>query len=243
LLEKTTAETQRGTIAIQLRQLQQDLDLIQSQFMLLINTNNVYTPNASSLKMTLLNGVDSSSLNKHPSLKILEQRKIEASIGRKLERSKLLPDLNVGFFSMTMKGNGADNVFYTSSSRFNALQIGLGVPLFFGSQKAKVEASKINQSIAENSYLLETNLLQYQLKTNLSQYKTDLAAVQYFENTGLKNATLILSVANKQFESGEINFMEWVILTNQSITIQSNYLDAIKNLNETSIQINYLISK
>jgi cobalt-zinc-cadmium resistance protein CzcA len=77
----------------------------------------------------------------------------------------------------------------------------------------------------------------------LSQYKTDLAAVQYFENTGLKNATLILSVANKQFESGEINFMEWVILTNQSITIQSNYLDAIKNLNETSIQINYLISK
>jgi heavy metal efflux system protein len=243
LLEKTTAETQRGTIAIQLRQLQQDLDLIQSQFMLLLNTNNVYTPNASSLKMTLLNGVDSSSLNKHPSLKILEQRKIEASIGRKLERSKLLPDLNVGFFSMTMKGNGADNVFYNSSSRFNALQIGLGVPLFFGSQKAKVDASKINQSIAENSYLLETNLLQYQLKTNLSQYKTDLAAVQYFENTGLKNATLILSVGNKQFESGEINFMEWVILTNQSITIQSNYLDAIKNLNETSIQINYLISK
>jgi len=38
VLEKATAESQRGTIAIQLKQLQQDLDISRLQFKLLLNT-------------------------------------------------------------------------------------------------------------------------------------------------------------------------------------------------------------
>ena len=53
---------------------------------------------------------------------------------------------------------------------------------------------------------------------------------------------LILETANKQFINGEINYLDWVMLTNQAINIQSNYLDAIKNLNESIIQINYFLT-
>jgi len=66
---------------------------------------------------------------------------------------------------------------------------------------------------------------------------------KYLENTYHNNDKIIFETANKQFISGEINYLDWVMLTNQAISIQSNYLDAIKNLNETIIQINYLITK
>ena len=144
---------------------------------------------------------------------------------------------------MTMKGSGADNVVYNASTRFQSVQLGVGIPLFFGAQKAKINASKINQNISENLYLQEKNSLQNQYQSLLSQYQTNVSTVNYYESTALKNSKLIFETANKQFANGEINYLDWVMLTNQAISIQSNYVDALKNLNLSIIQINYLITK
>ena len=243
VLEKTTAESQRGNITMQLYQLQQDIELILLQFKLILNTSTSFIPTESSSKLTLEVSTDKSLLNQHPSLKIIEQQKKTSLINQKLEKSRLMPDLNFGYYNMTMKGTGSDNVTYNSNTRFQSLQFGLGIPLFFGAQKAKINSSKINQTISENNYLQEMNLLQSQFNAAIRQYQSNLATVNYFENTALKNASLISETANKQFNNGELNYLEWVMLTNQAISIRSNYLDAVKNLNETTIQINYLISK
>ena len=243
ILEKTTAETQRGSIAIQLNQLEKDLELIKMQFNLLLNTSTQFIPTESSVKIDFNLSNDSNLVNQHPYLKIMEQQKKMSVINSKLEKSKLMPDLSIGYYNMTMNGAGADNKYYNSSTRFQSVQVGLGIPLFFGSQKAKIYASKINQHISENEYRIERNNLYLGYNSIIGQYKTHLETVNYFENTALKNAKLIFETANKQFINGELNYLEWVILTNQAISIQSNYLDAVKNLNETIIQINYLITK
>jgi cobalt-zinc-cadmium resistance protein CzcA len=243
VLEKTTAESQRGNITMQLYQLQQDIELILLQFKLILNTSTSFIPTESSSKLNLEVSTDKSLLNQHPSLKIIEQQKKTSLINQKLEKSRLMPDLNFGYYNMTMKGTGSDNVTYNLNTRFQSLQFGVGIPLFFGAQKAKINSSKINQTISENNYLQEMNLLQSQFNAAIRQYQSNLATVNYFENTALKNASLISETANKQFNNGELNYLEWVMLTNQAISIRSNYLDAVKNLNETTIQINYLISK
>jgi len=243
VLEKTTAETQRGTIAIQLKQLEQDIEIIKLQFKLLLNSTTNFIPNEPSVKIDFDLSNDSNLVNQHPFLKIIEQQKKMSILNSKLEKSKLMPDLSIGYYNMTMKGAGADNKYYNSSTRFQSVQVGVGIPLFFGSHKAKINASKINQHISENTYLLERNNLQLGYKSVMGQYQTNLETVNYFEKTALKNASLIFETANKQFVNGELNYLEWVMLTNQAISIQSNYLDAIKNLNESIIQINYLITK
>jgi cobalt-zinc-cadmium resistance protein CzcA len=243
VLEKTTAENQRGTIAIQLKQLEQDIDIIKLQFKLLLNSTTNFIPNEPSVKINFDLSNDSNLVNQHPFLKIIEQQKKMSILNSKLEKSKLMPDLSIGYYNMTMKGAGADNKYYNSSTRFQSVQVEVGIPLFFGSHKAKINASKINQHISENTYLLERNNLQLGYKSVMGQYQTNLETVNYFEKTALKNASLIFETANKQFINGELNYLEWVMLTNQAISIQSNYLDAVKNLNETIIQINYLITK
>jgi cobalt-zinc-cadmium resistance protein CzcA len=243
ILEKTTAETQRGVIAIQLNQLEQDIELIKLQFMLLLNTTTHFIPTEASVKIDFNLTNDSNLVNQHPFLKIIEQQKKMSLLNTKLEKSKLMPDLSIGYYNMTMNGAGADNNYYNSSTRFQSVQVGLGIPLFFGSYKAKINASKINQHISENDYVIERNNLQLGYKSFIGQYQTNLETVNYFEKTALKNAKLIFETANKQFLNGELNYLEWVMLTNQAIGIQSNYLDAVKNLNETIIQINYLITK
>ena len=242
-LEKATAETQRGLISQQLRQLRQDIETISLQYKLLLNTNSNLYPYESSLKISTSVSMDSSVVNQHPFLKIIEQQKNISVINQKLEKSKLLPDLSIGYYNMTMKGSGADNKIYNGSTRFQSVQVGIGVPLFFGSQRAKINSSKISQSISENNYLIEKNILENQYRSLISKYHSNLTTVNYFESTALKNASLIISTANKQFVNGDINYLEWAMLTNQAITIESNYLDALRDLNETIIELNYLASK
>ena len=71
------------------------------------------------------------------------------------------------------------------------------------------------------------------------QYHKHLQTVQYFESKPLKNAALITVTANQQIAAGNINYLEWTQLINQATTIKNDYLDAVRNLNEAIIQLNY----
>jgi cobalt-zinc-cadmium resistance protein CzcA len=53
---------------------------------------------------------------------------------------------------------------------------------------------------------------------------------------------LIFETAQKQFVNGDINYLDWAMLVNQSIAIQSNYQDAILKLNESAIELTYLLN-
>jgi len=242
ILEKTTAELQRGAIAIQLKQLQQDLEIVKLQFELVLNTTTNFIPTENTKKLTLQESTGNKNLDQHPLIRLMVQQQKISLLSRRIERAKLLPDFNIGYYNMTMKGTGSDNRTYGSSTRFQSVQIGLGIPLFFGSQKAKVNAARINQTISDNQYQIEKILLEHQYQSLLSTYQANLATVDYFESTALKNAQMIFETSNKQFANGDINYLDWVMLTNQAINIQSGYIDAVRSLNETIIQINYLFT-
>ena len=243
ILEKTTAETQRGNISLQLMVIQEEIELSVLQFQLLLNSADKVEPLAESTKVSALWAIDSITISEHPILKVLRQQKVTASANTELEKSRLLPDLSIGLSNTSIKGMGADNSLYSASSRFTAASIGVGIPLFSSSQKAKINASKTYEQISENNYLQQEQLLASQYRGLLIQYQTYLQNVHYFETSALPNANIITQTANKQFINGDINYLEWVMLTNQSISIQNSYLDAIRLLNESIISINYLLFK
>jgi len=56
--------------------------------------------------------------------------------------------------------------------------------------------------------------------------------------TGLKNADVITSTANKQFLNGQIDYLDWVLLINQAVSIQSDYIEALRNRNASIVEIN-----
>ncbi len=243
LLEKTTAENQRGNIYLQLKSLEEEIEITKLQFRLLLNTTSAVEPEASHEKMKAALLTGNNSLEGHPLLTILQQHKETAKANTLLEKSKLLPDLMIGVSNMSMKGMGPDNVLYGSSSRFTSASIGVGIPVFASSQKARVNASKTSERITENNYQQQLQLLETQYQSALAQYRTNLQTVAYYEQTGIPNAKTIITTANKQFSGGEINYLDWVMLTNQATSIQSSYLDVVKMLNESILSINYLLSK
>lgn len=243
ILEKTTAETQRGQIAIQLNQLRSDVESLQVHFQYLLNTTTHFTPSAENQKMFFTAMLDTFAISKHPTLQILQQQKQISLVKTQLEKSKLLPNLTIGYYNTSIAGMGADDIFYTTSTRFNSIQFGVGVPLFFGSQKSKINSNKTLELISENNYQIGLQTLNNEYKSTFKKYQTQLQIVNYFEETALKNASTITKTANQQMVNGNINYLEWTMLINNAVSIQSDYTDAIKDLNQSIIQLNYLTSK
>jgi len=241
ILEKITAETQRGNIKLQLKQLQQESALLQSQFQLLLNTENLLTPEINAVVM--VNNLAETDVIEHPLLKIKAQQQEVGQALTSVEKAKLLPDISLGFYSTTIKGVGPNEVYYSGTTRFNSGQVGLNIPIFASAQKAKIKAAKIYETELANAYAVEKQQLVQQYKAAYAAYENSRDVVTFLKQTALSNAQKITATADKQFINGDINYLDWVVLTNQSISILDQYINATKTLNENAIQLNYLTTK
>lgn len=243
ILEKTTAENQRGQIALQLSQLKQDVELLQIQFQLLLNTTSLFVPDENEVLQNNFSENDTTLLSLHPAMKFYKQQQQIATANTKLERSRLAPDITFGYNIMGMKGTGSDNKTYNRIPQFHSGQIGLGIPIFVKSQKARINAAKTNEIIVANEYEMNLQNFENAYRSVFAEYQKFEKTVQYFKTTALKNAEIITTTANQQFLNGDINYLEWVLLINQATTIQSDYIEAVKNKNNAVAELNFYINK
>ena len=235
VLEKATASNQKSAIDIQLKQIQQEVKTLQLQFQWLLNSDVEYLPLETS-KTNLSNPEVSS----HPLLKMLEQQKTVAEKQTEVEKSRLLPGLQLAYNLNSFKGTGADDKIYNATPQFHSVMLGVGIPIFSGGQKARIEASKMAENIAENDRI-NTEFSLNKKATQLRQiYQTNLEIVNRYESSELKNAEIITETAQKQFTNGEINYLEFVMLINQTLALKNNYTDALLKLNESAIELQYL---
>lgn len=239
ILEQATAQNQLAQIKLQSDQLVADKAIAQLQFQLLLNTTVSLVPMSMDYEMRREDEADTMVLANHPYLRQMQQQQQIAMAAIKVEQSKLLPDITIGINNTSMKGTGADDRLYTASSRFTSLQAGLAIPLLGRTQRTKVKAARLYNTVTESNYEAGAKELAYQYQAALVQYRKQLQAVRYMEQNTIKNASLITETANRQFNNGDINYLEWVMLVNQSIAARNDYIEAINNLNEATIRLQY----
>ncbi|CAA7391158.1 hypothetical protein CHRY9393_02858 [Chryseobacterium fistulae] len=236
ILEKTTASNQKSAIEIQLKQLQQELSVLGYQLQWLLNTDTDFLPD----DQKIFHGGIKDELNLHPAIQVLQQQKNISEQQIALEKAKMLPGLQLAYNLNSFGGMGADDKVYSSVPQFHSVQLGVSVPVFSGGHKARIQAAKIAESVAENDMMnTEFNLLN-QLKKVKNIYKTNLDIVARYESSELKNADVITETAKKQFLAGEINYLEFVILVNQAVALKNSYADAVWKLNQSAVELEYL---
>ncbi|HOY48627.1 MAG TPA: CusA/CzcA family heavy metal efflux RND transporter [Flavobacteriales bacterium] len=239
ILEVTSASAQRGQMNLQLQHLEMEQARVQAEFQLLLNTSTQYIPDVGSTnELTITPSLQFNSNNPH--LLVLEQNKVVSHAAYRTEKARLMPSLNVAYSNMTMFGSGSDNKSYTYNTRFQSGQFGLGLPIFTGAQRARIKAAGIQQQIAEYSFSSGMIKMQSEYQLALQQLDNYRKAQTYYDETGVPNSKLIIETANRQLNNGDINYLEWVILTNQAIQIQNESLGANYQFYNALIHILYL---
>lgn len=240
-LEATTAENQRIQIANQLLEIKADYAVLIRQFNFLLNTTGLLEPELDSMVYQPEYLTEATRVFDTPLLKMQRQIIDLSKSQSRLERSRLLPHLNLGYNNTSIIGwqtsaAGADQ-YFGGGKRFSSFQAGIGIPLSLGAGRAKVQASVIQTRKHEQ----ELEALDKELTTRLekasqsyNQYKNKLHS---FQSVLLPNAERVLKLAAAKMAAGEISFLEWVIYVNQTVQVRSDYLDTVQHLNESILEM------
>ncbi|MBX7180650.1 MAG: CusA/CzcA family heavy metal efflux RND transporter [Bacteroidia bacterium] len=237
LLEKSYADVLSGNIHLQKKNLQNELELCILRFQLILNTPIAYTPKPGSIKFEQLSLGQAES---HPYQKTWEQQIQLAQTNLSLQKAQMLPNLSLGLTNQSFRGYGSDNKFYTGKTRFTSYQVGVGIPLFFAAGRSQIKAQETKLKIAQNEASWKKTWLENQLKIAEQQLNNCKERLQYYENHQLRDAGQISTLAKKQFQAGDINFLDWANLQKQAFDIQMNYLDVVQESNNYSIHLLYL---
>ncbi|WAC39662.1 CusA/CzcA family heavy metal efflux RND transporter [Pedobacter sp. SL55] len=238
LLEKASANNQILQLNTKLSNLEVEALVLQQQLAFLLNTNAVLKPQAESLKAKPT-FADTLAWANHPLIKLQQQEEKTAEATTKMEQAKLLPEFNVGYNSTTLR----DDIRFKQSDRFQSFQLGLSIPLFGGSQRNRVKSAKFDEAYRKSETANASKQISSSLKSAYAQYQAQLSLVESLEKDGLKTAKEITSTLDKQLQNGAINYLEWTMLNNQAIEMKASYFEAIKQLNRSITELNYLLTQ
>ncbi|MDP4275259.1 MAG: efflux RND transporter permease subunit, partial [Bacteroidota bacterium] len=246
-LDVITARSQSLEIKNQLQQTSADIVIYNRKLQALLNTRIPIYPSDTVLKrISFIPVCDSTAIAQNPALGNSRQQVEISQLETKLERSRMMPDFSVGYFSQTIRGtqdvNGVSRTF-GAGDRFTGIQAGIAVPLWFVPHTSKIKAAKINESIARNNSELFAKSLSANYRELLDEYGKYLGSVEYYEQQAIPEADMIIVQATGSYKAGAIDYLEYILSLNRALTIRQNYLDALNSFNQTIINIDFITGK
>ena len=177
--------------------------------------------------------------------RVLRQQVAVAQAETRVTQAQGKPGFSVGYFNQSIIGpqlvDGTTRT-YGAGDRFQGVQATVAVPLVPGPQKARVQAARLQEQVAQ------TDLSRYQaeLAGRLDELLTQRAELQqrlrFYEQTGLPQAAVITRVATKAFKAGENGYSEYLLNLDRAQRLRLDHLDALLQHNQTIIELDYLLS-
>ena len=226
-LEKLNGEAMKNEIALKNKQLEYDLQIALNKLKALMQTDSSFSVRPGPLKLFTVR-TDTAAI---PEILLAEQQIQTENARLTAEKNKLLPDINLSYF------NGTNS--YASSKHYNGYAFGLGLPLFFGDEKSRINAGKIALQIArEKKFNIQIayHKKMQELEQRLRKHQESL---KYYNNFGEKLYLEIIYNAQKSYEAGEIDIFKYLQSMETAINIKLNYLNSLWQCNLVILEINY----
>ena len=214
------------------------------RFQTALNVNYTVEPIENSL--SLIEGYipkDSVNFISTPEGIVADGRLKVAKRNQSLAKQSFMPTLSIGATSqLLIKGF---NPYHIDRPRFEngdfiGFEVGIGVPLFFGSQRAKtraagkaIEAEELRMAEYKNRLMSEYQILN-------DDYRTALNAVEYYRNTGMPEAQEIARLSLVSYELGEVGYEEHARNLENALAVKKAYLEAHEKYNQTIIKLKHL---
>ncbi len=228
-LDLLDAKAKEQQISVTLTQLKHDLEIAYKKLAALIQYDDTITVPMQTLQFVKVNEFD---IELNPGIQMMKMQKDYQSTMVKLEQNKLLPDLSLSYF------NGTNN--FAGSKYYQGFQAGLAIPLFFGSQNARIKANKIAVTISENlhsNYVTTLTARYYELKREVLKY---MESIDSYNTSGKLLSDEIVRTSLRSYKLGEIDFFRLVLSLENALKITLNYFDDVANYNQIALEINYL---
>jgi cobalt-zinc-cadmium resistance protein CzcA len=241
VLEHSAAKSQQLQNDNQINILRAEYRLKLSEFRLLLNATEPVEPEAGEILYPVV--LPDTSIAQSPVMALAAEALNRNVHLYKLEKSRLYPSLsgsynNVSFIGYQRIGNMEQ--YFNRSDRFSYVGIGLGIPLFHGAQRARIKAASVQLESSRVRLSATEQKLKLRLTSTLQYFRELRRQVAAYQTLLLPEAQRMLDAADKRLNTGEIGYLQWVMLVNQSVSVRNEYSDVVQRHNETAFELEQL---
>lgn len=241
-LEKLNAETRWMQIKNNKRLLYLDITIQEKQLNILLNDSIEWQFEPFNFDPKMASALmPDNPVAANPALYAKQQLVEVTQAEKRVLSAKTLPDISIGYFNQSFNGSLLESGdVANSSNRFTGIQAGLSIPIFFGSDRAKIRAAKLNQQMAQTQADYYQNLLEGEYESQWQETLKHISSLQYYEETALIQAETIIENAKKSFDNELIDYVEYTKNLDKALAIKHDYLETINDFNQAILRLEYL---
>lgn len=186
---------------------------------------------------------DSVNFGLTPEGQVADGRLQVAKQNQRLTKQGFMPTLSVGATTqMLVKGF---NPYHIDRSRFEkgdfvGFEVGVSVPLFYWSQRAKTRAANRAFTIEELKAAEDRNRQMSDYQTLNNEYVAALRTIEYYKTTGLPEAEEMVRLSLVSYELGEVGYEEHARNLENALAVRRAYSEALETLNQTIIKLKHI---
>lgn len=229
LLEKVNAENHVREIESLLMGLEYDRKIAHRRLAFLLNSpDSVTVSPAESVRRSLPPAPNDSILTEnHPSLQPIKQQISVAEQSLQWETKKRLPEFNLGYMQQS---------FYQFYGVGHMLQIGMNIPFYRKAYQARIESAQEQLLATRKNYDFRYQEAQFNRQSAWMQVQRYQSLLAYYDTVALKQASLLLESGIKNYQAGEISYLEYLMVKHEALAIRRNYLETLRNYNRSVIE-------
>lgn len=229
LLQKTRFETEYARIRSNYLEAQDEILLAENELKKLLYIDADFVPETEELIIYEVSKDTSADVNYE--IDYLENQVKLSQVGINLEKSKLFPELQAGYFYQKLAGMDG----------FQGISVGLTIPLWYFPKKTSIEKARLSESIAITQLRQREHEGNKEKEALIIEMNKFFKQIQYYKEHALKKAELLIHTSQVRFEKEDIDYFEYIGHVSLALDIQLKYLDAINNYNKKAILLEYYV--
>lgn len=173
--------------------------------------------------------IDSSGIQRlwwNQKLKVQEQ-------ALKVQQQALLPDIHLQYF--VGRNNEPNAIVYPG------IQGGISVPLFYGAQKAKIQATRLEAEVTQQERMIYERNRQQKWDEIQTQQLELSNHMSVFETNGKLLVQETWKTANLSLQNGEISWMDYLRFIERAIELEQTYYGQLYRYNQLEIERAFLL--
>lgn len=226
ILEKIHFETQLNALKnrINVTQIELRIPYLKLKNLAVLSDSISFSENEFYGRNIIFNG------NNLPWLRSIDAEKANLQEEILVEKSRLKPGFIGGITNQSMNG----------SLRQFVITAGLNIPISKRAVQSKIESLSIEKQVLD----ARLEALEYQLLTEFQTLQTQrnslLSTLDYLEKMALPNAELMVATALKQYNGGEINYLEFQQIYTPAIAVRETFLQRQFELKLNETELRYI---
>ena len=240
-LEFLSAERMRNENHLEMANVKNEVETQQTLLMSLLNTDQPVKPAESDL-FVLVAKQDAAAFNYQQTADAQYQQARIAALDNEVKCAKTgyAPSLSLSIRTQCVISSW--NPYHVDRSRFSegnffGFEVGVGVPLFFGATKAKVKAAKKDREVAQLEMQQEQCEKERDYKLCIKRLINAEKRLKYYEDENDAKAEKIADLSTKEYEGGEISYVEYVNALQETIDMRMKHADVINEYNEALLAL------